>query len=140
MPKKSETPQFIHDFMLYATVTTSHKDFDKTPVDQIIAALESRLADIKAHRPNWTEFVNRLSTKPELEAAGASPSKLDAWLLKKSKEGKDDKITEALDDLVHTEAESLASGVNNSGEQIEFLREQGCTDDYILKRLKASLK
>ena len=67
-------------------------------------------------------------------------SGLDKFIHAHAKTGKDDRLTEVLDDLVFEAADNLASNVNNSGGQIEFLKEQGWTNEDILEELKEALE
>jgi hypothetical protein len=62
---------------------------------------------------------------------------LEKFLYDQSLAGKDDDMTEVLDDLVHDAASNIASAVNNDGSHVEFLKEQGWSDATILKALKA---
>lgn len=55
----------IHDFSLNASVTNKHADFEDSAAADVIAALEKRLRDLKAHPENWRDFVDHFSTTEE---------------------------------------------------------------------------
>ncbi len=58
--------KFIHDFSLCTSITNRHEDFEDSVADDIIAALEKRLRDLKAHKENWRDYVDHFATNEEI--------------------------------------------------------------------------